>query len=83
MEVVGSCTYTILIIFAPFECPVDAIKPDTDESAKDWLEINNKYSQLWPNITIRRPEDVPKDNEKWRGVSDKLKHLSERPGKGD
>ena len=59
------------------ECPVDAIKADTDESAKDWLEINDKYSRLWPNITKRRPEDVPKDNEKWRDVSDKLLHLSE------
>jgi ferredoxin len=65
------------------ECPVDAIKADTDESAKNWLEINDKYSRLWPNITKRRPEDVPKDNEKWRDVSDKLIHLSERPGKGD
>ena len=65
------------------ECPVDAIKPDTDEGAEKWLEINNKYSVLWPNITKKRPDDVPKDNEKWRGVPDKLKHLSEKPGKGD
>ena len=65
------------------ECPVDAIKPDTDEDSKRWVDLNNKFSQLWPNITKRRAEDVPEDNEKWRGVSDKLKHLSQKPGKGD
>ena len=65
------------------ECPVDAIKPDTEKDSKKWVELNTKYSNLWPNITKRRPEDVPKDQEKWRGVSDKLKYLSEKPGKGD
>ena len=38
---------------------------------------------MWPNITKRRPADVPIDQEKWRGVPDKLKYLSEKPGKGD
>ena len=65
------------------ECPVDAIKPDTDEGSSEWVELNTKYSNLWPNITKRRPEDVPEDQEKWRGVPDKLKLLSEKPGKGD
>ena len=32
------------------ECPVDAIKPDTEESAEKWVEINTKYSEIWPNI---------------------------------
>jgi len=65
------------------ECPVDAIKPDTEEDSKKWVELNEKYSSLWPNITKRRPEDVPNDQEKWRGVPDKLKYLSEKPGRGD
>ena len=30
-----------------------------------------------------RQEDVPKDQEKWRGISEKIKHFSEKPGKGD
>ena len=48
------------------------------------LEHNTKYSEQWPNITKKRePEDVPKDQEKWRGVKDKLKYFSEKPGKGD
>jgi len=65
------------------ECPVDAIKPDTIDDAGKWVELNTKYSNVWPNITRKRPEDVPQDQDKWREVKDKLKHFSEKPGKGD
>ena len=65
------------------ECPVDAIKPDTEEGSEDWLELNKKYSDLWPNITKKRAADVPEDQNKWRNVMNKLKHFSEKPGKGD
>ena len=65
------------------ECPVNAIKPDTEEDSSKWVELNTKFSNIWPNITKRRPEDVPEDQEKWRTVPDKLKYLSEKPGKGD
>ena len=65
------------------ECPVNAIEPDTTDEAKEWVKINKKYSEVWPNITRRRAEDVPVDQEKWRGVEGKLKYLSEKPGKGD
>ena len=65
------------------ECPVDAIKADSEEGASDWVEHNTKFSDLWPNITKKRAEDVPQDQEKWRGVKDKLKYFSEKPGKGD
>ena len=43
------------------ECPIDAIKPDTHNGASNWVEHNTKYSNLWPNITKKRPEDVPED----------------------
>ena len=65
------------------ECPVDAIKPDTENDMKSWVEINTKYSEIWPNITKRRADDVPKDYEKWKTVENKLKYLSEKPGKGN
>tara|TARA_E500000331_G_C16854082_1_gene539080 strand:- start:178 stop:477 length:300 start_codon:yes stop_codon:yes gene_type:complete len=65
------------------ECPVSAIEPDTNEGVSQWVEINKKYSEIWPSITKRRAEDVPKDQDKWRNVKDKLKYLSEKPGKGD
>ena len=65
------------------ECPVDAITTDTVEDAKEWVTLNTKYSELWPNITKMRKEDVPKDHVEWQNVKNKLKHLSEKPGKGD
>src|SRR5216684_889648 len=33
------------------ECPVDAIKPDTEPGLEKWLELNRQYSESWPNIT--------------------------------
>ena len=65
------------------ECPTDAIKADTEDDSAKWIELNEKYSNLWPNITKKRPDDVPQDEAKWREVNDKLKYLSEKPGKGD
>ena len=34
------------------ECPVDAIKPDTEPDAAEWVEFNRKYSEQWPNIQL-------------------------------
>jgi ferredoxin len=48
-----------------------------------WVDFNAKYSELWPNITQMRPEDVPADAEQWHGVADKMQYFSEEPGKGD
>ena len=36
------------------ECPLDAIKPDTEPGVEKWLEINKKYSEIWPNINQKR-----------------------------
>ena len=65
------------------ECPIDAIEPDTNDNTSNWIEVNKKYSDVWPNITKKRSEDVPKDQEKWRVVNNKKKYFSEKPGKGD
>ena len=64
------------------ECPIDAIKADTEDEANKWIEHNTKYSDAWPNISKRREEDVPKDQESWRGVENKIKYFSGKPGKG-
>ena len=65
------------------ECPIDAIKADTDESVGDmdkWLLINKKFSAIWPNISKKK--EPMKDNEKFRNIKDKYdKHFSEKPGK--
>ena len=65
------------------ECPIDAIKPDTEEEASKWVDHNRKYSELWANITRKRIEDVPEDQEKWREVKNKFKYFSKKSGKGD
>ncbi|MEM6414825.1 MAG: ferredoxin FdxA [Pseudomonadota bacterium] len=64
------------------ECPAEAIYPDTDDKDGKWLELNAKYSTIWPNITTKID---PMDNaDNFAGQQDKLaKHFSENPGKGD
>ncbi|MCW9035153.1 MAG: ferredoxin family protein [Rhodospirillales bacterium] len=62
------------------ECPAEAIVPDTDDGLDQWLEINKKYAEIWPNIVqIGEP---PEDGEEWKDREGKLKLLSENPGKG-
>ena len=36
------------------ECPVEAIKPDTEPGLEKWLKLNAEYAKIWPNITIKR-----------------------------
>ena len=39
------------------ECPVEAIVSDVNYEKHDkdkWLDINKKYSNLWPNIVKKR-----------------------------
>ena len=36
------------------ECPVDAIKPDTEPGLEKWLSLNAEYAKVWPNITIKK-----------------------------
>ena len=51
------------------ECPVDAIVSDTEENSNKWLELNTKYSEIWPNINKKK--DPPQDHEKFKDVKDK------------
>jgi ferredoxin len=64
------------------ECPVEAIKPDTEaEDADKWLEINRKFSEAWPNIT-RKKDPLP-DADEWAKSSAKFdEHFSDKPGEG-
>ena len=63
------------------ECPVEAIKPDTEAGAERWLKLNADYAKLWPNITLKR--DPPADSKEWEGKPDKLQYFSPNPGRGD
>ena len=36
------------------ECPVDAIKPDTEPGLEEWLSLNAEYAKIWPNISVKK-----------------------------
>ena len=36
------------------ECPIDAIVSDTEPGSEKWLELNTKYSEIWPNIAEKK-----------------------------
>ena len=36
------------------ECPVDAIKADTEPGLDKWLSLNAEYAKIWPNITVKK-----------------------------
>ena len=52
------------------ECPVDAIKPNTEVGAEKWVEINIKYSEIWPNIN--KKVDAPQDWKKLENEENKF-----------
>lgn len=55
------------------ECPVEAIVPDSHQSVGSWIDLNRKYSTVWPNISRSRP---PEPNaELYRDVSPKYPDL--------
>jgi ferredoxin len=62
------------------ECPVEAIKPDTEGDVVKWVEQNRKYAESWPNIT--RKGEVPSDADQWKDVPNKFdQYFSPNPGK--
>jgi ferredoxin len=64
------------------ECPVEAIKPDTEPNLEKWLELNRKFSESWPNITAKKPS--PPDADNFKDEPEKFeKYFSANPGSGD
>jgi len=64
------------------ECPVEAIKPDTEPGLEKWLNLNAEYAKTWPNITVKK--DAPADAKEHEGEEGKFdKYFSEKPGSGD
>ena len=60
------------------ECPVDAIKPDTEDEGGRWLAINRRYAALWPNINAKKPP--PADRDAFRAQTGKFElYFSPRP----
>ena len=52
------------------ECPIDAIEPDTNKGAEKWLELNKKYSEIWPNIALKK--NPPEDSDKFKNEENKF-----------
>lgn len=72
------------------ECPAKAIVPDTSldpDDPIDWVEINRKYSLIWPNITKMKPSPMPHAEKYDRlihpDVPEKASQISPHPGQGD
>ncbi len=64
-------------------CPVDAIVFDTEARAQPWLELNAKYSAIWPNVTYNGGQ-TPPDANQYESVAGKFeRYFSPEPGKGD
>jgi ferredoxin len=64
------------------ECPVEAIKPDTEPGLEQWLELNKTMAEKWPNITVKKPQ--PADADTFRDEKGKYtKYFTDLPGEGD
>ena len=64
------------------ECPPEAILPDSEPGAEAWLELNQRLSEVWPNITQRR--DPLSDADAMQDKTDKFKtYFTEAPGEGN
>ena len=64
------------------ECPAEAIKADTESNLEKWLELNTKFADIWPNITMKR--DAPADADDFLNKAGKFEaHFTEAPGEGD
>lgn len=61
------------------ECPAEAIFPDSEPQAKQWLGINQQYAGEWPNINKKK--DALPDAQEWNGKPDKKAMLSPKPAK--
>ena len=58
------------------ECPINAIVSDTESGNEKWLELNKKYSEIWPNITERK--DPPKDSKEHENEENKFEKWTEK-----
>ena len=63
------------------ECPAEAILPDSEPLAAEWLEFNRDMAAQWPNLT--RKKAAPADAEDWRDKPGKKALVSDKPGSGD
>ena len=70
-----NCKHTTCVQVCEPECPVDAIFAEDEVPADqlDFIEINEKYSKIWPNIT--EAKDPMPDYKDWEKREDKISYL--------
>jgi ferredoxin len=62
-------------------CPEDAIYPDSYPEAQQFLELNEKYSALWPQA-LNKKDPLP-DAKDFHHTPDKFdRYFSPEPGSG-
>ena len=75
-------TYVVNQACIKFKYMDEAILPDTEPGMEEYLELNKKYSEIWPNITMKK--DSPVDADEFKDKKNKLQeYFSEKPGTGD
>lgn len=59
------------------ECPVNAIYSEDElpEAQQEFLGLNAKYAQSWPNIT--RKKTAPLDADEWKNKVNKRQYLED------
>jgi len=61
------------------ECPVEAIRTDTDDVAVPFIALNRDFAARWPKITLKKA--APEDAAEWEAVPDKFEaQFSPNPG---
>ena len=52
---------------------------DTDDKDEKWLKVNQRFSEIWPNITMKK--DSPTDAKMYESEENKYdKYFSEKSG---
>lgn len=60
------------------ECPADAIRPDTDADAEEWVVLNRDLSSQWP-ILYNTKDPLP-DADEFDGQAGKFdSHFTNKP----
>src|SRR5438105_15272062 len=61
------------------ECPVDAIKADSEPGLEKWLSLNAQYARIWPNITVKKaPRRTPRSGRGSRTNSNTSRQIPAR-----
>jgi ferredoxin len=64
-------------------CPIDAIVFDDEVRANSWMELNDKYSKIWPNVAFDGGQ-TPSDAAEFQFITGKFERFfSPNPGMGD